>query len=76
MSSSLLLAAQLLLICSAQYISCSCKINTVVLRGVGGFLEMGEDLAIDIDGGHLFRYPSEVDPRKKATKVSDTTIND
>ena len=37
---------------------------------------MGEDLAIDIDGGHLFRYPSEVDPRKKATKVSDTTIND
>ena len=31
---------------------------------------MAEHLAIDIDGGHLFRYPSEVDPRKKATKVS------
>ena len=35
---------------------------------------MSEDLAIDIDGGHLFRYPSEVDPRKKATKVSYTTL--
>lgn len=35
---------------------------------------MAEHLAIDIDGGHLFRYPSEVDPRKKATKVSDHNI--
>ena len=24
---------------------------------------------VSIDGGHLYRYPSEVDPRKKATKV-------
>eukprot|EP00092_Neocalanus_flemingeri_P014524 GFUD01015671.1.p1 GENE.GFUD01015671.1~~GFUD01015671.1.p1 ORF type:complete len:633 (+),score=203.98 GFUD01015671.1:47-1945(+) len=29
---------------------------------------MVEPLSVNIDGGHLFRYPSEVDPRKKATK--------
>ena len=31
---------------------------------------MADHLVVNIDGGHLYRYPSEVDPRKKATKVS------
>ena len=28
------------------------------------------EVTVDIKEGHLFRYPSEIDPRKKLSKVS------